>query len=249
MLEGSLSLEACQNHGVLKGLEIGLGSEHGNLVKNLKCITWLVELEWSVKHTSKCLTTVNLTKVTQEWMGCKSYLRMMDGWPRDASRRELGQVTPVLLPKTAKVPGAGALHRQCTMKDCNWLVTWFYEIDLQLKSGQTCMYPDMHPPVMHHVQSCTLSNHAPSNHAPFPIMHPWWHGDVMMMSQEQNQMGTHTCKYSTNLGTHTMWVLSHSCYYFVTPLLLEGTTSCSMMLAVSLCQKSKMFNSGVQTWE
>ena len=35
------------------------------------------------------------------------YLARMDGGPRDVSRRELGQVTPVMLP-ISKVPGSGA---------------------------------------------------------------------------------------------------------------------------------------------
>ena len=34
-------------------------------------------------------------------------LTMVEGWPRDVSRRELGQVTPVVLP-VSKVPGSGA---------------------------------------------------------------------------------------------------------------------------------------------
>ena len=65
--------------------------------------------------------------------------KVAQGWPRDTSRRELGQVTPVLLPKTAKVPGAGALHRCLQWEDCSRLVTQNYE------EFTTNFNPDMHP--------------------------------------------------------------------------------------------------------
>jgi len=38
---------------------------------------------------------------------------------------------------------------------------------------------------------------------------------IHVMSQEQNPIGTCTCEYSTNLGTHTKRVLSHSWFNFV----------------------------------